>query len=286
MKQMATMNKQPYYYLVSGLPDLAIGETYLPFSCVDFLRDLEYKLQPNDLALIYLLYYPRDHRNLINILFQKDNIWLSEGRYCFKELREGIEDNTILPEYMNYFISTFKEKKDRYTQAEWETRLTEAYFAEIEKSRNKFLKQWAAFEANLKNSLLIFSHRKHPLPFSTFVVEISKIGALCRDNQDIDFSAEPELDFLDQVKKIVSIEDLVVKEKKIDLLRWKKVEEMTFFKYFSVEKILCFIIKLMIIERWVRLGKIENKDTLPSILLSIAGKQHYQTLKDKCEPVK
>jgi len=47
---------------------------------------------------------------------------------------------------------------------------------------------------------------------------------------------------------------------------------MTFFNYFTIEAILGFIIKLMIIERWTVLKREREKEFLPFILKSFTEK--------------
>ena len=122
------------------------------------------------------------------------------------------------------------------------------------------------FELNLKNILLLLSNRKQALPFSEIIIEANEIAAMMKENPSADFSTQPSIDFMNQAVKIIETENLIEREKKIDELRWKKLEEMTFFNYFTVEAILSFIIKLMIIERWTILKKEEGKDFLPSML--------------------
>ena len=48
--------------------------------------------------------------------------------------------------------------------------------------------------------------------------------------------------------------DLIVREKKIDLLKWKWLDDNTFFKTFDIESVFAYLLKLEMIERWVSLG--------------------------------
>ncbi|MBX9785318.1 MAG: DUF2764 domain-containing protein [Chitinophagaceae bacterium] len=266
------MSKQQYFYLIAGLPDLTLADTHLPFTAKTFLDDMKNKTVTKDFELLNWLYYARDNHNLLSILFNKNRLPLFEGRYSLQELKKGIEGNFPAPGYMSAFISMFKENKSRYTEAEWETKLTEAYFKEAMKTGNKFLTQWMEFELNLKNLLLLMSNRKQPLPFSEIIMDANEIAALMKENPAADFSTQPSIDFMGQVVKIIEMENIIEREKKIDALRWKKLEEMTFFSYFTVEAILSFIIKLMIIERGAMLKKEEGKDFLPSMLNAFTEK--------------
>lgn len=266
------MSKQQYYYLVAGLPGLANTDTHLPFTAKAFLEDMENKTNIKDFEVMYWLYYQRDNYNLLSILFNKDSLLQCEGRYSLQELKKGIEGNLLLPGYMHGFISLVKADKNHCTEAEWETKLTVAYFKEALKTGNKFLNQWMEFELNLKNLLLVMSSRKQPLSFPEIIIEANEMAELMKENPEADFSTQPSIDFMNQAIKIIEIENVMEQEKKIDALRWRKLEEMTFFNYFTVEAILTFIIKLMILERWIMLKKEDGKDFLPSMLNAITEK--------------
>ena len=273
MEQKKTaMSKQQYFYIIAGLPNLSLQDKRLPFPAKDFLDDLKYKIDKKDFQFVCMLYYGRDNRNLLNFLFNRDSTMHPEGYYALHELKKGIEGNFLLPLYMNDFIASFKENKNRFTEAEWEVKLTEAYFKEAMKTENEFLNQWMEFELNLKNLLLVMSSRKQPLPFSEIVIAANEIAEIMKDNPAADFSTQPSIDFMNPVLKIIEIENVIEREKKIDALRWKKLEEITFFNYFTIEAILSFIIKLMIIERWAMLKQEAGKDFLPSMLHSFTEK--------------
>jgi len=265
-QKKTAMSKQQYFYLIAGLPGLAVTDTHLPFTAKAFLDDIKNKTSSKDFELACWLYYARDNRNLLNILFNKNSLRQYDGRYSLQELKKGIEGNFLLPGYLNDFIFLFKENKNRYTEAEGEVKLTEAYFKEAKKTENDFLNQWMEFELNLKNLLLVMSSRKKPLPFSEIIMDANEIAEIIKENPAADFSTQPSIDFMNQVIKIIEIENVIEREKKIDALRWKKLEEMTFFNYFTIEAILGFIIKLMIVERWAMQKQEAGKNFLPSML--------------------
>jgi len=266
------MKANQYFYLIAGLPNLAITDTQLPVTARDFLAELETKLPPVDLDLVRWLYYARDNRNLIDMLLHEKTI-LYEGYYSLQELEKGIKGSLSLPDYMTSFIEAFNEEKDRFTAAEWESRLIESYFAEGKRMRNAFLDQWIDFEVNLKNLLLVLGNRKRQLPGKAFIIEVNEMSSLFKGDGIADFGTEPALDFAGEAAKLLEKDNLMERERKIDLLRWKKVEEMTFFHYFTIERILCFVIQLMIVERWVTLHKKHEMRDLPFILQSLTGKQ-------------
>ncbi|MBN8836178.1 MAG: DUF2764 family protein [Sphingobacteriia bacterium] len=266
------MSKLQYFYLIAGLPDLSITDTRLPFTAKTFLNELQNKVHPKDFELVCWLYYARDHHNLLGILFNRNSTMQTEGCYSIGQLKKAVESNTVLPGYMSTFIFSFRENKDRYKEAEWEVRLSETYYREVMKCGNDFLTRWMEFELNLKNLLLILSNKKQELPFSAFILEANEMACMFKQDLSADFSTETSLGFLNTGIKILETENIIEREKKIDLLRWKQLEEMTFFNYFTVEAVMSFIIKLMIIERWITLKQGHEKLYLPSMLDTLIEK--------------
>ncbi len=55
----------------------------------------------------------------------------------------------------------------------------------------------------------------------------------------------------------------MVREKKVDLLKWEWLEEHTFFKPFDIESVFAYLLKLEMIERWVMLDKATGEKDFP-----------------------
>ena len=69
--------------------------------------------------------------------------------------------------------------------------------------------------------------------------------------------------------KISETEELVDREKKLDQLRWDWMEEATFFDYFTVERLLVFLLQLEMIERWISLDKEKGNQLFRSIIAAL-----------------
>lgn len=242
------MNKHSYFYLIAGLPRLSLQDAHPPFSPASFLSELRNSLDKKDLALVRLLYYPRDNRNLIDLLFGKSPVSRPEGCYPLRELENGIAGKAPLPDYMHAILAAFKAAKALPKEAEWDARLTEAYFREVMQKGNPFLSQWMAFDLGLKNSLLAGGGK----PALT----------------SASLPSGPTADIVNQAAKILDTENLVEREKKIDALRWKKLEDLTFFHYFTVEAILGYVIRLLMLDRWAAFTPVQDNVALSALLAS------------------
>ena len=63
------------------------------------------------------------------------------------------------------------------------------------------------------------------------------------------------LEYFEALQRIADIEELVEREKKVDMLKWKWLEDESFFHYFTIERIFVFLMQLEMIERWISLDK-------------------------------
>ena len=79
-------------------------------------------------------------------------------------------------------------------------------------------------------------------------------------------------DFLTDARALIprpETEELVEREKKIDQLRWNWMEEVTFFDYFTVERLFVFLLQLEMIERWISLDKEKGRQLFRSIIATL-----------------
>ena len=66
---------------------------------------------------------------------------------------------------------------------------------------------------------------------------------------------EREFDDAPLLQGILSTEDILGREKALDDLAWKKIDELTVFDYFNLDAILGFLAKLKITDRWLKLDE-------------------------------
>lgn len=59
---------------------------------------------------------------------------------------------------------------------------------------------------------------------------------------------------------------MIEKERMIDNLKWEWIDAHTFFHYSTIERILGFLLKLQIIERWIELDAETGKQLLNKLL--------------------
>ena len=270
------MINRNYYCLIAGLPDIVADEKKLSLTSVTFKEMLREDLSKTHFELAQLYYLPYDHKNLLNFLFKKNAEWDEKGNYN-KELIEKVSSRKSFKEaelakevdmlpYFLKFLNLFysEEGIDNYYVAE--LILTTDYYNYLSESSNKFVKQVADHERKVGNVMAALSGRKYEIQYDNNLIGDDDITSAIRKSRARDFGISEEFPELEELIQIFETENLVDREYKLDLYKWQYLDEITFFNYFSIEKILAYIQKLFITERWYSLDKEKGQNMLNKIL--------------------
>ena len=118
--------------------------------------------------------------------------------------------------------------------------LTEDFYRQILRHKNRFLREWFRFDLDLRNATVGYlNHQLHRAP------DHDKI--LLEEREVEEF---PELE---AAERILRGTDILQRERGLDELRWHKVDEITLLDYFDLETLLGYVAKLKIIDRWLQL---------------------------------
>ena len=119
-------------------------------------------------------------------------------------------------------------------------KLDEGFYTRALAHRNRFLREWFAFDLDLRNTTVTYLNRQ-----------------LKRD-EDLDLiqlQGREEAEFPEKAtaESILHGIDIMKRERNLDDLRWQKIDEITIQDFFDIEAILGFVAKLKIIDRWLQL---------------------------------
>ena len=270
-----------YYYLVTGLPELTLEDNKLNHTVADFKTEFYPLLSGSDKRLVDLFYLQYDNCNLLRLL--KDNAAATDPRGMFKSecfldvIRQYKEDDGVisvthgLPKYMVAFIvDYFKQKEGDATVDEvaLEDKLSALYYSHAMKCGNGFVSSWFEFNLNVKNILSAINARKFKIEVPPVIVGDTPVCEALRMSNARDFGLAGELDYLDDVLKIGETHNLIEREKKVDQLKWKWMEDKTFFEYFSIERLYVFLLQVELVERWLSLDKDKGNRMFRDIIAS------------------
>lgn len=263
------MFRKSYYCLVAGLPDLFFNESKPGIDSLKFRDELQKELNETDFQLATLLYLPIDNQNLLTLLFQPEDTFLPGGNYSRKFLEEQITQSTKIPQYMIDFILWVKKKAVKTRFPEGENKLLSLFYTYVLNSKNTFIKQWFSFELNLKNVLTALNCQnfKYNMEGQLIYIKNSTVYDLLKSPRLKPDLFEEELPFAQTIFRLAeSDKSMMEKEKSVDSLKWEWLDEHTFFHSFTIEKILGYILKLQITERWIKLDVNTGKQLLEKLL--------------------
>lgn len=253
------MFKREYHCLIAGLPDLFFDDGKYNPDLAGFREELKKELHPDDEALVSLLFLPVDHRNLLKFVEDKESIPEPLGNFSREDFEEQsvrldsiLEEENILPDYMAKVMEDFYRSEEKPDPVVLEIMLTQEYYRLVLESKNAFLSQWLTLERDANNIVTAFNLRKHEAKPGRQLIDENPLAeeldiALAKDR---DFSAPPEPEYAQELFTIAGIDDFLEREKKIDHWKWTLIDEMSFFHYFTIEKILAYMIKLIMVARW------------------------------------
>lgn len=261
-----------YYCLIAGLPDLSLEDGKLNYTVANFKSELYPELSEKDKKLIDLFYLKFDNANLLKLLNDKEAVMDAEGNYSSDELlalissvREGDAPDKKYPSYLYEFIAAYLAlPADELYRAE--DMLATYYYAYAMGCDNKFVSSWFEFNLNINNILAALAARKYKMDVAQVVVGKTDVSEMVRTSNARDFGLTEMLDYFEPVLRISEIDELVEREKKIDLLKWNWMEDAVFFNYFTVERIFVFLLKLEMIGRWISMDKEKGSELFRQII--------------------
>ena len=119
-------------------------------------------------------------------------------------------------------------------------KLTAAFYTEAMKHSNAFIRSYFEFDFNLRNTKVAYLNKALSRPADKDIMVLP-------GREDCEFEDKAAVDAVLQGK------DIIKREKGLDDIVWNFVEEKTVMEVFSLDLILSFIVKLKIIDRWLKL---------------------------------
>ena len=263
------MFRNYYHYFIAGLPDIFLDDTEIQFQMLDFKEELLEHLKSEDYKLAQLLFLPYDNQNLLRFLDEDYESFNKLGNFSIQDFEMEFSDEKqgILPEYMYRFMEIFEDEElSKNVKKSWENLITEMFYEDVLKTKNKFLKQWFQFNKDLNNVLVGLNCRQFDIdPEGQLIGKDQVVDAIMSSNAK-DFGLGVDIPYVDEIIKHAEKENLFSREKGLDQLKWNKVEEITLFDYFTIEVVLAYTIKLDIAYRWLELDEETGRQMFRKII--------------------
>ncbi|MEG1950025.1 MAG: DUF2764 family protein [Odoribacter sp.] len=242
-----------YTAFIAGLPEISWDDRKLSLTLYDFREQSKDYISGKDSKLLDLFFLPNDHIQLLRLLDKKEPNSNLQTVFPVKFLEEEIVDpDKELPSYLCEFIRDFKEEHLKQEMTP-ENVLSWMYYDYMMASDNRLVSRYAEFSMNLKNLITALNCRKYDRDIAREVIGDNDFAIALRTSNSKDFGLAMDYPYVDKVISLVENNNLVERERGIDLIIWRFLDDEILFEYFSIERVISFMLKLMIVERWSRM---------------------------------
>jgi hypothetical protein len=229
----------------------------------DFLHIRDYileKLSEKDTDYACNLLNVIDNYNLINAIYGKPKR-KKGGQLEFYSVNDL--DKYVLPEYMRDFLEYIDDYKTVHKsnpdELAAEKYLSELYYNKMENSDNRFVAKWFKFDREVKNIQTAYLCRRLGTSMDDYLVKKDDITEFLLKNTSPDFGLSRERNYMPELLQALETQDLLDREIKLDMFRWKQIDEINVMEYFSVDVALGILEKAHIADRWLTLDKENGK---------------------------
>lgn len=267
-----------YYTLGASLPTLRLDDLKtIGFTSSEFVDELRSQAPSADQKQLDLMLLPEDNRALLALLQGNP---IPEARHPYAigptklkalvDLLRSKEPDAVDPfevqeevkkgDYPPYIIDFAREYltdevSQRPPEYFYEDILANAYYDYVEREGNKFVRTWKALERNIILVLAAITVKRFDLDARKLIIGESELVRLLRSGNWSDVSFLEEGDVVTEITRISEEENLSTREHKIDDFKFRFLDNLTFADAFSINAMLAYLERLLILERWANLDK-------------------------------
>ena len=267
---------QNYYYLVAGLKEYQMDSQVKGFDALAIRSDISSQISASDRKHLELLYARYDVENILSAREGKSK-FNSLGNMPQEEIAELLihpeKFDTPLSRVLNAYAEAQRAQESDETTDPFESKpkstidvelplsnqLWNTYYDMCAKSKSTFIRRWAEFEQLTRNVIAATGARKSGIAPKDVVVGRGEIIELLSKSQAVDFGLKDRVEYIDTLVQILDTPNILEREKRLDKMRWDMAEEYTTYDYFNMNRILCYMVKINIIDRWIKLDKAEGE---------------------------
>lgn len=267
-----------YYTLVAGLREYALDADTKGFDAQAIVAEILETLTARDAKQVRLLYAYYDCENLAALRAGRSS-FSPLGNFPREELAAELKSPAQLPEELARVVRAYNDPEGEDAETVDTARpfarsLFAAYYDLCERRGCRFLRAWAAFDRNLRNLTAAIAARAAGRPVEEATVGGGDVVEQLQRSSAADFGLRGELGYIDAVIAAVGDEqNLVEKERRIDLIRWNEALELAAFDYFDIDAVLSYLVRVNIVARWAQLDPVRGREMFARLLAELDGKE-------------
>jgi len=209
-------------------------------------------LPAEELEWVRLLWLRRFHLRIISWLSGED-----QGEGLPSELPVEIFHSAndafkSLPAYLQQLVLWKENDRGNLPSVRIAHRLQNLYFRQLLTSDNHFMREWGESEMNLLNfmaarhSEFFSKEKKQELIPGNYYYELLQEFNTSQKIIHTEFQPAAKLETL------FANANFLEREMEVDKLRWNTIDDINRFEYFTIDVILGYFQKLLLLERWKR----------------------------------
>lgn len=267
-----------YYCLVASLKEYTLDADTKGFDARAIISEILEEVDGADAGEVRLLYGYYDCENIAALRAGR-SAHNPLGNFTHEELEEELKAPKRLPEAIARVVRAYDDPEGEDaetvdTSRRFEKELFGAYYAACEKAGSRFLREWSAFDLNLRNVSAAVTARSAGRAIEEVIVGGGDIADQLQRSSAADFGLRGELPYIDAVIAAVNDEaNLVEKEHKIDLIRWNEATELATFDYFDINAILSYLVRVNIVARWTQLDAARGREMFARLMQELDAKE-------------
>lgn len=252
-----------YYYLATLLPEIQIGAP-IELSFHELLPMLEVNLKEQDFQKTLIL---RSFFDIQNIrAFWKGEPLDPYGNFNELEMEEALGSRIGLPDFVYDYMAQYD---DLEMQIRHFPQLVSWFFEEMKKETNWWLRDYMQLERDLRIIFTAFRAKKLGRDV------VSELQYEAADDEIVaQIIAQKDTKSYEPPYRYSNLKTLFeeYQNQPMDLhqalceYRFEKIEEILGIELFSIEKILAYMARLMIAERWLELDKKKGMEVIDHIV--------------------
>lgn len=268
------MGGSDYYCLAASLRELSLDVDAKEINVASLFDDIEDNLSESDLLLYKSFRAQYDIQNLADCIAGRVLTFNPMGnltKEIISEIAEAYldskpENNFFEKEFYGLepsIVNVLTAYKDTVFASEYEIETTIAldktmqniYYQNMTSADNTFIRDWFNFDIDVRNICAAFTARAKHQDIENVIVGEGDIQSQLKISSAPDFGLKGMFDFTDELIALLSIDDMLLKERKLDEIRWDKINDLITFDYFTTNTILGYVAKAAIIARWLNLDE-------------------------------
>ena len=177
-------------------------------------------------------------------LLSKDGKEMPDTDAILSEIREQLSAKDIST--LDLLLSSFDPDK-----------LDAEFYRKAAKDRNRFIREFFCLDLGIRNTKVEYLNSSLGRPEGTDIVILDP------DGEDAEFEQKAE------VEALLRTDDILGRERALDDFYWKTVDAITVLDYFDLDVVLAFVVKLKMVERWLRLDEATGRELFRKLVKEI-----------------